>query len=1147
MPLVLIKVYALLTGRPPMECFWTWSFEVQAWNLGKKPCSPTTHAWDLPSRHGETELWTGHLSQLVTCHQRNRLSSVKGATPATLAFGYVPSEGGNSDKPGPELFVGLCWAQVMEVKQKAAQAFHSAKFDLAVWWAALARSRVEEDELMVGDYVYYKPQTRKLDPFRRRGFEMVVSVEASMDRLLDRSWELTGGSHKATAALRDCPWALRASEQAWLPSERAETFARATFGSSEASATSSEGYWHCRQGSISWRFSSARGDWSSRLRTWWGPSTWTSWTIDTNCKWTARTYCYGDHGGHCCWISCPRQDQSSAESQAASTSHWLLGSLSRQWENGIGIQNHWQDPSGWNGGQQGQRPRRPHWRHDWHPEGDQAKVGRTTSGHHELFTRGDRQTRWWTTSCSWWCERSSPWQALLRTSSSSCQLPLQWAQPTPGWIAWDISCPQVLPHRHPDLLWLWCLLELTMVSRSPNSLEQRKCAWWRLPKRTSWWRSWRVGCLPMRKGPSQRPSARPWFHGMRTMPGDPSRGRIALLEPLCQCDFSCATRRTSDMLESSCKDSSTRTSSRASWTRSHRRCQGLASTWWWHCLVSKDGSSPPWMWSLRFCSRTTSPRRWRSMVRLWWALSWHASSFGWDDGTSRTSGDADYEACLWWCQSTPAVERNNRSNRALIQEVKLWKHELDGCIYMSVRLAVDGDPPLRCSSTRATTTWWTVSSASTWMTSWLQVRACAAKKTHGSPMVNQLAMRRDCMSSCIASSLAVPTMATSKRSVGVRWHKPWTLPPSPLTCRSTSTRSSPSTSRKPKEDTAQQESNPEGTEPAPWSVGWTGMACQPDAAAFGSVSVSGSGCFFQCNRCWALGGEQNSDVRERDLWHSPGHPWSWTPRWDPVWDLQQCILEHKTWWFFSRWLAHLIGGSKPLPLTVVDWSSRKLTRICRSSLSAEVQTLAAAIDSLEWAWLLPTRSCLWTLLSLSLWSSSASTKSLDFSFSWQLSWCLRIPWASVLDAEKYMVSWLWLSPSRRLRERCRRLQRPERERWPTVDASRLGRFLSWWARAMTFGPTMWWSPAIEDYLTQSEIDRVLNGKEQAAQVPISAGDWNGISRQRRTKLIQVLKDTLLRVSHTKLCAALCRPKLKPCELNWQLCELWKVNYNLWGW
>ena len=133
---------------------------------------------------------------LVTCHQRNRLSSVKGATPATLAFGYVPSEGGNADDPGPEQFGDSAdLAQVMEVKQKAAQAFHSANFDLAVRSAALARSRVDEDELMVGDYVYYwKPQTHKLDPFRWRGPAMVVSVEASIDRKTMIYWIVHGSS-----------------------------------------------------------------------------------------------------------------------------------------------------------------------------------------------------------------------------------------------------------------------------------------------------------------------------------------------------------------------------------------------------------------------------------------------------------------------------------------------------------------------------------------------------------------------------------------------------------------------------------------------------------------------------------------------------------------------------------------------------------------------------------------------------------------------------------------------------------------------------------------------------------------------------------------------------------------------------------------
>ena len=36
------------------------------------------------------------------------------------------------------------------------------------------------------------------------------------------------------------------------------------------------------------------------------------------------------------------------------------------------------------------------------------------------------------------------------------------------------------------------------------------------------------------------------------------------------------------------------------------------------------------------------------------------------------------------------------------------------------------------------------------------------------------------------------------------------------------------------------------------------------------------------------------------------------------------------------------------PLTVIDWASKRLTRVCRSSLAAEAQTLAMAVDSLEW-------------------------------------------------------------------------------------------------------------------------------------------------------------------------------------------------------
>ena len=39
---------------------------------------------------------------------------------------------------------------------------------------------------------------------------------------------------------------------------------------------------------------------------------------------------------------------------------------------------------------------------------------------------------------------------------------------------------------------------------------------------------------------------------------------------------------------------------------------------------------------------------------------------------------------------------------------------------------------------------------------------------------------------------------------------------------------------------------------------------------------------------------------------------------------------------------------RPMPLTIADWASRKLTRVCRSSLSAESQAAANAVDQLEW-------------------------------------------------------------------------------------------------------------------------------------------------------------------------------------------------------
>ena len=39
----------------------------------------------------------------------------------------------------------------------------------------------------------------------------------------------------------------------------------------------------------------------------------------------------------------------------------------------------------------------------------------------------------------------------------------------------------------------------------------------------------------------------------------------------------------------------------------------------------------------------------------------------------------------------------------------------------------------------------------------------------------------------------------------------------------------------------------------------------------------------------------------------------------------------------------------PMPLIVIDWASKKLPRVSRSSLSSEAQSGATAVDALEWA------------------------------------------------------------------------------------------------------------------------------------------------------------------------------------------------------
>ena len=132
----------------------------------------------------------------VTSHQRNRLSSVHGSSPAAIAFGHVPSEGGNADEPGPEAFGDSTQgARAQRIREAAAVAFHKANADLAVRTAILHRARVEEDELDVGQHCFYwKPATNKLDPYRWRGPCTVVAVEKADDRNSSIYWIVHGSS-----------------------------------------------------------------------------------------------------------------------------------------------------------------------------------------------------------------------------------------------------------------------------------------------------------------------------------------------------------------------------------------------------------------------------------------------------------------------------------------------------------------------------------------------------------------------------------------------------------------------------------------------------------------------------------------------------------------------------------------------------------------------------------------------------------------------------------------------------------------------------------------------------------------------------------------------------------------------------------------
>ena len=113
------------------------------------------------------------------CEQRNRLRTVYGASPAAMVFGLSPAQFGIADEPhgvrpdGPQRHM-----EDMEIRVMAAKAFYEANNSSTIRRALLARSRKEQTPLQVGDYAYYwRTGNDKLEPSRWRGPALVCAVE----------------------------------------------------------------------------------------------------------------------------------------------------------------------------------------------------------------------------------------------------------------------------------------------------------------------------------------------------------------------------------------------------------------------------------------------------------------------------------------------------------------------------------------------------------------------------------------------------------------------------------------------------------------------------------------------------------------------------------------------------------------------------------------------------------------------------------------------------------------------------------------------------------------------------------------------------------------------------------------------------------
>ena len=115
----------------------------------------------------------------VACSQRNRLRSIHGVSPAAMVLGYTPEDDGLCDEPSRIRPEGR--ARHMEdqsARALAAKAFYEANHDATLRRALLSNTRTDLQPLEIGDYGYYwRVSFDKLEPSRWRGPALVCAVE----------------------------------------------------------------------------------------------------------------------------------------------------------------------------------------------------------------------------------------------------------------------------------------------------------------------------------------------------------------------------------------------------------------------------------------------------------------------------------------------------------------------------------------------------------------------------------------------------------------------------------------------------------------------------------------------------------------------------------------------------------------------------------------------------------------------------------------------------------------------------------------------------------------------------------------------------------------------------------------------------------